>query len=602
MAKEGKQDTNWSAIVSWRPQWSWPTCCASSSFRAISLMRDARHTGHGWVVTVGLLVLVQLAAGGQTRDPVAIPTEPFTPVTDAMLEDPDPADWLHWRRTLDAWGYSPLNEINQENAHRLQLTWSRTMRSAGRLGSPIVHDGVMYIPEPLGVVQAVDAATGDLLWDYQKQFEVPPGGGFRRTTRSLAIYGDKLFVTTSDAHIVALDAQTGRVVWDHMVADYKLGYRYSSGPLVVRGKIVAGVTGCERYKDDVCFISAHDPETGTELWRTPTIARPGDPGGETWGDLPLNRRAGGDAWIPGSYDPATNLIYWATAQAKPWARVSRETDGDALYTNSVLALDPDTGEMVWFKQLIPGETHDLDEVYESVLIDHLGQRSLFKIGKLGILWEIDRRTGQLLAAHDLGYQTLVDVDLETGRVTYRPGTIPEVGVEIGYCPGSGGIRNVPSSAYHPGTQALYIPIHPSCGRFVFSEVKKDNLGTDVPYYALPAYTGRRVLETTRHPTSPEHGGQLIAMDITTGDVLWRHLTRARPASAALTTGGGLVTSADAEHLYLHDVENGRVLFHTRLPSPVSGFPITYAVDGQQHLAVPVTSDPSVMFVFALPKE
>ena len=525
----------------------------------------------------------------------------FTPVSDATLLDPDPADWLHWRRTLDTWGYSPLSEINRENVHTLQLKWSRKMRRAGRLGTPLVYAGVMYVPQPRGVVQAVDAATGDLLWSYEKSFQATPGSGFLSTMRSIAIYGDKLFVTTADAHIVALDARTGSVVWDHAVADSGLGYRYSSGPLIVKGKVVAGLTGCERYKHGVCFISAHDPETGEEIWRTATIARPGDPGGDTWGDLPLNRRAGGDAWIPGSYDPETNLIYWATAQAKPWARVSRETDGDALYTSSVLALEPETGHIVWFKQLIPGESHDFDEVYENVLIDNLGRRSLFKIGKLGILWELDRTSGQFVAAHDLGYQTVVDVHPGTGRVTYRPGVLPEAGVELGYCPGSGGIRNVPSAAYHPETRALYVPIHPSCGRFVFDRVKQDNLGGDVPYYVDPAYSGRRTLETTRHPTSPDHGGQLVAMDIATGQVRWRYLTKGRPSAAALTTGGGLVTSADGAHVFLHDVETGDVLFHTRLPSPVSGFPITYAADGQQHLAIPVTSDPSVLFVFALPR-
>jgi alcohol dehydrogenase (cytochrome c) len=143
-------------------------------------------------------------------------------------------------------------------------------------------------------------------------------------------------------------------VWDTQVADPQLGYEYTSGPIVVRGKVIAGITGCSRYKDDVCFITAHDAATGKELWRTSTIARPGEPGGDTWGDLPLTFRAGGDAWISGSYDPETNLIYWGTAQAKPWARVARGTDGDALYTNSTLALDPDSGKMKWYYQHMQG--------------------------------------------------------------------------------------------------------------------------------------------------------------------------------------------------------------------------------------------------------
>src|SRR5262249_5661225 len=204
----------------------------------------------------------------------------------------------------------------------------------------LVYNGVMYLPNPRGVVQALDAATGDLIWEYRPEVTQPPaperatparGGGGEQTDiprlaqrpgsagggdegrgiqRNVAIFGDKIFSATNDAHIVALDARTGKVVWDTTVADSKLGYQYTSGPIVVRGKVITGITGCGRYKDDVCFITGHDAATGKELWRTSTIARPGEPGGDTWGDLPLTFRAGGDAWVSGMYDPQTNLIYW----------------------------------------------------------------------------------------------------------------------------------------------------------------------------------------------------------------------------------------------------------------------------------------------------
>ncbi len=336
-------------------------------------------------VILGLAVF--WAAASTTAQPAEV-----SPVTDAMLAAPSPDDWLHWRRTHDGWGYSPLDQINRDNVHLLQLVWSSPLPQGLSQPTPLVYDGVMYVPNPRGVVQALDAATGDRLWEYRKTFEGTPDETFRSRTRSLAIYGDKIYVTTSDAHIVALDARTGRVVWDHTVADYRRGYRYTSGVIVVNGTLIAGMTGCERYTEGGCFISAHDPETGTELWRTATIAGPGEPGGDTWGDLPAMFRAGGDAWIPGSYDPVLDRIYWGTAQAtKPWARVSRGTDGDALYTNSVLALDPTTGALDWYYQFIPGESHDLDEAFESVLIDREGRRSMFKMGKLGILWELGPR-------------------------------------------------------------------------------------------------------------------------------------------------------------------------------------------------------------------
>ena len=545
-------------------------------------------------------VAVLLALAGATL--VAAQEREIEPVTDAMLQNPDSADWLSWRRTLDGWGYSPLDQITTTNVHRLQLVWSWQLGTGLSEPVPLVHDGVMFIPNPRNMVQAVDATTGDRIWEHQRQFEDSTealeavGSGMR--TRSLAIYSDKIFMSTSDAHIVALDVRTGDVMWDHTVADYTFGYRYTSGPIVVQGKIVAGMTGCQNYKNDVCFISAHDPETGDELWRTATVARPGEPGGDTWGDLPLAFRAGADSWIPGSYDPETNLTYWSTSQAKPWARVSRKTDGDALYTNSVLALDPETGEIQWYYQFVPGETHDLDDVFESVLIDRDGRRSLFKMGKMGILWEIDRTTGVFVAAHDLGYQNVIDVDRDTGRVSYREGMIPEAGVELEFCPDFGGIRNWYASAYHPATRALYIPIHPTCVSGVFTELPQE-LGNE--YYANRGWLSRG---STAHPASPDHRGHLIAMSIDTGEVLWRHAMATRPRSAALTTAGGLVVGADTDrNLFVHDATNGEVLFQTRLPGSVQGFPITYAVDGRQFLAVPVGGNRSnAIYVFALPRE
>ena len=539
------------------------------------------------------LSLGTASAGAQERS--------IEPVTDAVLQDPDPADWLNWRRTLDGWGYSPLDQIDRDNVHQLQLVWAWPLATGFGQPTPLVRAGVMYIPNPGNRVQAVDAATGERLWEYEPPAtEVTDADGTRRPargSRSMALYGDKVYLNTTEAHIVALDAHTGEVAWDHTVADHALGYRYSSGPIVVGGKIVAGMTGCENYKNDTCFISAHDPDTGEEVWRTSTVAGPGEPGGDTWSDLPLAFRAGSDSWIPGSYDPTTNLTYWSTAQAKPWARISRHTDGDALYTNSVLALDGDTGELAWYFQFVPGETLDLDEVFESVLIDHQGRRSLFKMGKHGILWELDRDTGAFVAAHDLGYQNAIDVDPATGAVSYRPGMVPVAGVEIDFCPDLLGVRNWRASAYHPETGALYIPIHPTCVTGVFTELPQE-IGNR--YYRNRGFMQR---ESRVHPASGEHAGHLIAMDIDTGEILWRHSMATRPGAAALTTAGGLVVGADTDrHLYVHDVATGDVLFRTRLPASVQGFPITYAVDGRQFIAVPVGGNrTNAVYAFALPE-
>jgi alcohol dehydrogenase (cytochrome c) len=529
----------------------------------------------------------------------------FRPVTEAMLRNPPPGDWLNWRRTDNAWGYSPLEQISTRNVKGLQLAWSWSMDDTGsQQASPLVHDGIMYLPNPRGVVQALDAATGDLLWEYRPGASPAPAaaagrGGAEQSTiprlaqqpaaaaadgrgiqRNVAIFGDKIFGTTNDAHIVALDARTGKLVWDVTVADEKLGYEYTSGPIVVRGKVIAGISGCSRYKNDVCFITGHDAQTGKEIWRTSTIARPGEPGGETWGDLPLQFRAGGDAWIPGSYDAEANLVYWGTAQAKPWARAVRGTDGAALYTNSTLALDPDTGKMRWFFQHVPGESLDMDEVFENVLIDAGGRKSLFKMGKLGILWQLDRTTGAFIRSTDIGYQDIVDIDSRTGLASYRPGKIPEVGKQIEFCPSTAGFKSWRAMAYSPQTSALYIPINLNCEVATF--------GPPPATRALGGGgTGPVRRRNTKHPKADGSLGEFMALDALSGKVMWRYRTASPANTAMLATGGGLVFAGDWDrYMYAYDARSGVVLWKTRLPTSAQGFPITYMAGGKQYVAMP----------------
>ena len=527
----------------------------------------------------------------------------FRPVTEAMLRNPAPGDWLNWRRTDNAWGYSPLDQITRQNVGQLQLAWSWSMDDSGsQQATPLVYDGIMYLPNPRGVIQALDAATGDLIWEYRPGATPPPaptgrGGGEqtdiprlpqRPTTgggdtgrgiqRNVAIFGDKIFGTTNDAHIVALDARTGKLAWDVKVADEKLGYEYTSGPIVVRGKVIAGMTGCSRYKEDVCFISGHDAQTGKELWRTSTVARPDEPGGDTWGELPLMFRAGSDAWIPGSYDPDANLVYWGTAQAKPWARAVRGTDGAALYTNSTLALDPDTGKMKWYYQHIPGETLDMDEVFESILIDVGARQSLFKMGKLGILWQLDRKTGAFIRATDLGYQNILDVDPQSGKVAYRPGKVPQVGVELNFCPSTAGFKSWRAMAFNPQTNALYVPINLNCEIATFGPTAK---------VAGGGGTGPVRRKNAKHPQSDGNLGEFLALDVTSGKILWRHRTPSPSNTAALATAGGVVFGGDWDrHMYAYDAATGKVLWQTRLPTSAQGFPITYLANGKQYVAMP----------------
>ena len=256
-----------------------------------------------------------------------------------MLRDPDPDDWLMIRGNYQAWNYSPLTEIDRGNVGELRLQWAWAMTEGGRSEpAPIVYDGILYLGNMANLVQALDAATGELLWEHYVGPTVATGA-----MRGLAIYDDKILVSTNDARLVALDARSGRLLWDTTMGDRSEGdYRNSSGPLVIKGKVVSGLAGCDRYREEKCFISAYDAADGQELWRFNTIAQDLEPGGDTWGDIPNFYRAGGETWITGSYDPELDITYWGVAQAKPWMPVSRGNSAldDALYTSATLGARP----------------------------------------------------------------------------------------------------------------------------------------------------------------------------------------------------------------------------------------------------------------------
>ncbi|HEY6345230.1 MAG TPA: PQQ-binding-like beta-propeller repeat protein [Bryobacteraceae bacterium] len=233
----------------------------------------------------------------------------YVPVTDAMLRNPDPADWLMIRHDYHASNYSPLNQITRDNVRDLQLQWVWSMANTEggtNEPAPIVHNGILYLNNPGNILQAINARTGDLIWE--NHVGGVPGSN---SMRGLAIYGDKVFLTTSEAHLIAVDARAGKKLWETVIGDRSKGdFRTSSGPILVKGKLIQGLGGCERYRDEKCFISAYNPDTGALLWKFETIARQGQPGGDTWGTLPNLFRAGGEAWITGSYDPELNLTYW----------------------------------------------------------------------------------------------------------------------------------------------------------------------------------------------------------------------------------------------------------------------------------------------------
>ncbi len=512
---------------------------------------------------------------------VANPIDKVTAVTDAMLRNPPASEWLSWRRTYDDQGFSPLKQIDRSNVGTLRVAWAFSLPNGPNEATPLEHDGVMFVYGYGDRVQAFDASTGDLLWQYSRQL---PKDAAASVKRNLSIYGNLLLVPTSDVHLVALEVKTGKVVWDHELADYTLGVRMTGGPLVVKGKVMVGTVGRAPGGN---VVLALDVETGEEAWRFNSIAKPGEPGGDSWNGLPLDKRNGGSVWTAGSYDPVLNLIFFGPGQTYDTGPLLHPVSqpgitNDGLYTDTTLALNPETGKLAWYFQHMPNDQWDLDWAFERQLVELQVNGATRKLvvtaGKMAIYDALDAATGQYIFSMDLGLQNVVTaIDPKTGAKTINPDVVPGDGKPHMVCPHPGGARSWIPTSYSPDTKILYNPLVESCMDLIpVVAGQQANLSSGVRW-TLRA-----------RPDSDGKFGRLEAINLATRKVVWIDRQRAPMTTGVLATAGGIVFSGSLDRfIHAYDDMTGKVLWQTRLNDVPSSCPISYSVNGKQYVAVVV---------------
>ena len=520
--------------------------------------------------------------------------EKVTPVTDELLQHPPNGDWLTWRRTYSSLGYSPLVQIKKSNVNNLRLSWSRGLPLSADEITPLVHDGVIFI-ESGNAVQALDGVTGDLLWQYLRPLPDPLLNGRDSVMRGLAIYQDKLYAPTADGHIIALDVKSGKLIWDHQVIVPQTGaytrsnhdFRLDGAPIVVKGKVIMGVSLGITDTGGGCFILALDAQTGDEVWRFQTIARPGQPGGDSWNGAPVDQRFGASVWTSGSYDPALNLIYFGTGNTYDVGTLLQQhrqkgESNDGLYTDSTVALDPDTGKLVWYYQHMNRDVWDLDWAFEQLLIalpvNGKPTNLVVTGGKIAVFDAVNRANGQYEFSKDLGLQNLIRaIDPKTGKKIIDPALEPIANKSVFICPNANGARNWPATSYDPNTHILYAPLAESCMDYTW--VPRDAAQT--------AAGGLDIHFTLRtRPNTDGKMGRIEAVNLETKKVVWMDRQRAPIAGAMLATAGGLVFSgAQNRQFTAYDAATGRPLWHVGLNAAPSSSPVTYSVDGTQYIAV-----------------
>jgi alcohol dehydrogenase (cytochrome c) len=530
-----------------------------------------------------VLVAPVTAQTGNTDNPL----DAYRPIDEQLLLNPPAADWLMWRNQYDLSGHSTLDQINRDNVADLQQAWSIPLSSGNNMTTPLVHDGVMFIADTDNILLALDARNGRQLWRYQHESE-----NFDGRRQGIALYGDRVFVPHNDLDLVALDVHTGGVVWETAIAtpvqNPQRGYYSLRGaPMVAGGVLIQGVGATMVPMGG--FIVGLDIESGEERWRFQTVAAPGTPGGNSWNNLPAAARSGGSVWNSGSYDAELDLVFFGSAPTYDTGPLLNDlgmegVSNDALYTNATMALRPGTGELVWYFQHMPNDQLDLDWVYERQLaeleIEGQQRKVVFTAGKMALYDVVDATTGEYLDSIDLGVQNVVSaVDPLSGEKTVNPDAVPNRESNHLICPYFLGGRNWQAGAYDPDTQMLYLPVLEMC--MMAGKMAEGTLLT----------TGIESSPAPR-PDSDGQFGRLQAINMKTGELAWRHREVTPPSTPLLSTAGGLVFGGNLDLSFkAFDADSGEVLWQTRMDNFPSSFPITYAVDGKQYLAI-VKGQPS----------
>jgi alcohol dehydrogenase (cytochrome c) len=507
----------------------------------------------------------------------------YSPVTAQRLNNPEPGNWLLYRRTYDGHGYSPLDKINVSNVKNLVPVWTfSTGVIEGHEAPPIINNGVMFIATPQAQVIAIDARTGDQIWRYKRELpedlvQVHP------TSRGVGLWQDKVFLASTDDHLIALDAKTGKVAWDQKVEDYKKGHYLTLMPLVVNGKVVVGSSGGEFGVRG--YIAAYDANSGKELWRTYTVPAPGEPGSDTWtGDD--WKIGGGSAWMTGNYDPSSNLIYWGTGNAAPWPGDSHP--GDNLYTTSLLALDADTGAIKSYFQYHQNDSWDWDEIEAPMLIDlQKGGRtikSLVHPGRDAIMWVLERTNSGIKFVSGSPYvytDAWTSIDSKTGRPQPDQAHKPRLGQKVDFCPSLWGGKDWPSAAYSPKNKLLFVPANDGfCGSLT---------GRKEEYSPGQLFLGTKIedIKLTVRPGAT-HWGEMQAWDLSTGKKVWQHnFPKSQLFATVLATGGDLVFAGGTNDRMFRafNAKTGDILWEIKTNSGIDAAPVSYEVDGTQYIAV-----------------